>query len=702
MSQATQTRIYDPTVSVVFLKTNERFGGLSNMAPGFPLRINGIPIRTSEALYQACRFPHMPDVQHRILDEHSPMTAKMRTKPFRSQSRPDWDNVRVKIMRWCLRVKLAQNWHAFSELLLATEDRPIVEQSRKDDFWGAKVTKNGTLVGMNVLGRLLMELREQLKSEDPESLKIVEPPPIPEFMLFQKPIEPVYAGRSAFNFGEGEDQKHRPNSPPIQRDLMQPSLFEQPESSQDQITNREERLSSTIKSEKLQPYPEYKDSGQPFLGKIPAHWNLFRNGRLFSQRNETGFGELPILEVSLKTGVRVRDMDNLKRKQVMSDREKYKRAAQGDIAYNMMRMWQGAVGVAPVDGLVSPAYVVVRPFPDIDCHYFSYLFRTASYMNEVDAYSRGIVKDRNRLYWQDFKRMPSLVPPIEEQRHITRFLEAVGSKAQRFIRNKRRLIDLLKEQKQNVINQAVTQGLDPNVKLTPSGVECIGDIPEHWEVCRLKFLCHNVNEQTSERQPGETYVALEHVESWTGRISLPDDEINFDSQVKRFQRGDVLFGKLRPYLAKVTRPQIAGVCVGEFLVLRATGNVSPGFLEQKLRSKRVIDLINSSTFGAKMPRADWTFIGNLKFAYPPIDEQREILQHIQEKSAEIDKAIARAQREIELMCEYRTRLISDVVTGQVDVSGIEVPEVAEEELLALEEDTADDVIDGEGDMDETD
>ena len=162
---------------------------------------------------------------------------------------------------------------------------------------------------------------------------------------------------------------------------------------------------------KLASYPEYKDSGQPFLGDIPAHWNLFRNGRLFSQRNETGFGGLPILEVSLKTGVRVRDMENLKRKQVMSDREKYKRAAQGDIAYNMMRMWQGAVGVAPVDGLVSPAYVVARPFVDTESRYFSYLFRTSAYMREIDGYSRGIVKDRNRLYWEDFKRMSSCVPP---------------------------------------------------------------------------------------------------------------------------------------------------------------------------------------------------------------------------------------------------------------------------------------------------
>ncbi len=153
---------------------------------------------------------------------------------------------------------------------------------------------------------------------------------------------------------------------------------------------------------KLKPYPAYKDSGQPFLGEIPAHWDLFRNGRLFSQRNETGFGELPILEVSLKTGVRVRDMEKPEAQAGDGRREKYKRAAQGDIAYNMMRMVAGSRGRCPIDGLVSPAYVVVRPFPEVDCRYYSYLFRTASYMNEVDAYSRGIVKDRNRLYWQDF------------------------------------------------------------------------------------------------------------------------------------------------------------------------------------------------------------------------------------------------------------------------------------------------------------
>lgn len=457
---------------------------------------------------------------------------------------------------------------------------------------------------------------------------------------------------------------------------------------------------------KLAPYPEYKDAGVSWVGSIPAHWPEKRAKYYFKEiddRSKTGDEEM--LSVSHITGVTPRSQKNVTMFKAESNVGQ-KRCQPGDLIINTMWAWMSALGVSNHAGIVSPAYGVYRPRSkqDYDYYYLDSLLRIEGYRSEYICRSTGIRSSRLRLYSDKFLSMPVVCPPQEEQQTIARFLKAQDRLFRKFIRNKRRLIELLKEQKQNVINQAVTRGLDPKVKFKPSGVEWIGDIPEHWEVRRLKFLCHNLNEQTSEKQPGETYIALEHVESWTGRISLPDDEITFDSQVKRFQPGDVLFGKLRPYLAKVTRPQTAGVCVGEFLVLRATGDVSADFLEQKLRSKRVIDLINSSTFGAKMPRADWTFIGNLKFAYPPADEQREILEHIQEKSAEIDQAIIRAQREIELMQEYRTRLISDVVTGQVDVRGIEVPEIADEELLSLDEDTADadDVIDDEGEMDETD
>ena len=189
-----QTRTYDRRTSVVFCKTQEAFGGLSNMAAGYPLVVNGASIRTSEALYQACRFPHEPEVQRLIIQQTSPMTAKMKSKPHRKKTRSDWDKVRVNIMRWCLRVKLAQNWQKFSDLLLATGDRAIVEESRKDDFWGAKGTDEETLVGMNVLGRLLMELREELRSADRERLRKVEPPAVQQFLLYGRPIGVVEAG----------------------------------------------------------------------------------------------------------------------------------------------------------------------------------------------------------------------------------------------------------------------------------------------------------------------------------------------------------------------------------------------------------------------------------------------------------------------------------------------------------------------------
>lgn len=184
--------------------------------------------------------------------------------------------------------------------------------------------------------------------------------------------------------------------------------------------------------------------------------------------------ELPILEVSLRTGVRVRDMENLKRKQVMSQKEKYKRAAKGDIAYNMMRMWQGALGPAPVDGLVSPAYVVVKPFEEANSAYYSYLFRTDAYMREVNKFSRGIVADRNRLYWDEFKQMPSLVPPRPEQDQIVAYLRVQDGHIARLIKAKRDLIRLLTEQKLRIIDHAVTRGLDASVALKPSGIEWLG------------------------------------------------------------------------------------------------------------------------------------------------------------------------------------------------------------------------------------
>lgn len=189
MTLALQERRYERSEGVVFYKTREAFGELSNMASGYPLKVAGINIPSTEALYQACRFPHLPDVQRQILAQKSPMTAKMVSKPYRDQSREDWDDIRVAIMKWCLRVKLQQHWSRFGAALLATGDRPIIEQSRKDPFWGAiPDASQRTLIGANVLGRLLMELRNILR-ERPAELEDIRPLAIPDFTLLGRPID---------------------------------------------------------------------------------------------------------------------------------------------------------------------------------------------------------------------------------------------------------------------------------------------------------------------------------------------------------------------------------------------------------------------------------------------------------------------------------------------------------------------------------
>jgi ribA/ribD-fused uncharacterized protein len=195
-ARVVEPRGYRRNEAATFQKTNERFGALSNMAPGFPLEVNGIPFGTSEALYQVFRFPHLPDVQRMVIAEKSPMTAKMKSKPYRPLSRADFEQIKVTLMRWCLKVKLLQNWNGFAAILEATSDKPIVEVSTKDSFWGAKPEAGDRLVGGNVMGRLLMELREQLRGTARESLKLpLQPPDIPALWILGRPLEAVHAER---------------------------------------------------------------------------------------------------------------------------------------------------------------------------------------------------------------------------------------------------------------------------------------------------------------------------------------------------------------------------------------------------------------------------------------------------------------------------------------------------------------------------
>lgn len=189
MSKAqSNIRRYEKNECIFFRKTKEDWGGLSNMAGGYKIVLDGVNILTAEALYQACRFPHLPEVQKLILEQRSPMTAKMVGKPHRANTRPDWPQVRIRVMKWCIRVKLLNNIHQFGSLLLGTKDLPIVEWSRKDEFWGAKLYEEKYFIGINALGRLLMELREDIKVNQSIFSNGLEPLDIEVFDLLGSPI----------------------------------------------------------------------------------------------------------------------------------------------------------------------------------------------------------------------------------------------------------------------------------------------------------------------------------------------------------------------------------------------------------------------------------------------------------------------------------------------------------------------------------
>lgn len=451
----------------------------------------------------------------------------------------------------------------------------------------------------------------------------------------------------------------------------------------------------------LKPYPKYRASGLPWLGKIPEHWEVRRNGRLFGPRREIGFPNLPILEVSIRTGVRIRDLVDGARKQQMADRTKYQRAARGDIAYNMMRMWQGAVGVAPTDGLVSPAYTVARPFPDVDPAYYAYLFRTAAYMREIEVFSRGIVPDRNRLYWESFKQMPSAYPPVGEQQLIVRFLDWHGVQIAKLVRSRKKVIAFLGEQNKAVVHRAVTRGMGERRKLKRSGIEWVGEVPMQWEVCPLRLRYDQALGKMldAKKITGTSSLPyLRNVDVQWGRINtehLPEMDISPNEYARyTMEPGDLLvceggevgraaiwhaelsrcgfqkaLHRLRPVDSKRDHPRFF------YYVLKAA--VAAGAFDDGHKSTI------SHLTGDKL-RAH-------RFAFPKVEEQITIADYLDEKTDKYERLVQRIKSGIDVLREYHARLIADAVTGAIDVrkrSALLPSSLLEQFVDIYEEDTS--------------
>lgn len=271
-------------------------------------------------------------------------------------------------------------------------------------------------------------------------------------------------------------------------------------------------MSITLKS-----YPEYKDSGVPWLERIPASWRVLRGKNVFriiDIRSETGEEEL--LTVSANDGVVPRSQKTV----TMFKAESYighKLCWPGDLVINSLWAWMQGLGFARHHGLVSSAYSVYRPRPEFSDYtsYFHYALRSAAYKWELLTRSKGVWLSRLQLSDPAFLDMPILVPPSSEQSAIVRYLDYIDRRIRRYIRTKQKLIKLLNEQKQAIINRAVTRGLDPNVRLKPSGVEWLGDVPEHWDIRPAKYFYREIDERSLTGE--EELLSVSHITGVTPR-----------------------------------------------------------------------------------------------------------------------------------------------------------------------------------------
>ena len=373
---------------------------------------------------------------------------------------------------------------------------------------------------------------------------------------------------------------------------------------------------------------------------------------LFQERIERGHDDEELLSVTISKGVIKQTEVDVKKDSSNDDKSKYKLIKVGDIAYNKMRMWQGALGYSEYQGISSPAYVILKPKIKINPGYFHYIFRTGFYTNYSKRFSYGIVDDQLSLRYTDFKRMYSIVPPLKTQNAIVEYLDKKNDHIEKFIRNKERLIELLEDQRKEMIDNVINHfnKIDTNKK-------------------PLKYLVKLVSDQTKKLPKGETYLALENIESWTGKIDLSIGYGEFESTVKKFKHTDVLFNKLRPYLAKVIIPDFDGVCVSEILVLRPSRLIDKEFLFYKLISKSFIDFVDTSTCGSKMPRANYDFIGKIEIEYPvEIEIQKRIVKKIKLEEMKVEDLKNKYKSEIALIKEYRESLITDLVLGKRSVN----------------------------------
>jgi type I restriction enzyme S subunit len=432
----------------------------------------------------------------------------------------------------------------------------------------------------------------------------------------------------------------------------------------------------------LKPYADYKETGLLWLGKVPRHWEIKRGKSyltIVDERSREGREEL--LTVSSARGVvprRTASVTMFKAKSYAG----HKLCWPGDLVINSLWAWGGGLGVSRHHGIISTAYSVYRSRPSsgMDPRFLHELVRSAAFQWELQVRSKGVWISRLQLTDTAFLDAPIPLPPPDEQAAIVRFLDWANGRLERAIRAKRKVIALLNEQKQAIIHRAVTRGLDPSIPLKPSGIPWLGDIPSHWEVRRIKSLCRFVTSGSRGwaryyADAGFVFLRIGNISTTSvdlrlGRITYVTPPAGAEGERTRAIPDDLLLS----ITAQIGAVGVVPEGLGEAFVNQHTalirlrqGESVPRWVAYGLLSRFGKDQCRLMTNGGTKIGLTLDDVRCLVVLLPPMDEQAAIVSGIEGQTDDLDIATSRLEREIDLLREYRTCLVADVVTGKRDV-----------------------------------
>ncbi len=424
-------------------------------------------------------------------------------------------------------------------------------------------------------------------------------------------------------------------------------------------------------------YPEYKDSGVEWLGQVPASWSLGKFRHYFSESSEKIESEVygEMLSVSGYRGIEPKQYGDENQKRTEENLIGYRIVHAGQLVVNTMWLNYAGLGVSQLEGHVSPAYRSYWVDPSLRKPYVHHLMRSSCYVLGYTKHLTGVRPNSLQMGRDDLMSFPILIPPLPEQESIANFLDQETAKIDALVAEQQKLIELLKEKRQAVISHAVTKGLDPTVKMKDSGVEWLGEVPEHWEVKPIQWVASINDEVLPESIDGDYEIEYVDIGSVNLSSGIESSEMHkFKDAPSRARRivknGDVIVSTVRTYLkaiASVKEPPENMIVSTGFAVIRSKRSLEPNFAKFGLQSSYFIDEVISRSTGISYPAINASELAKIKIPLPLAEEQIVIFEYLNEQTLEIDSLISESQKIIVLSQERRSALISAAVTGQIDV-----------------------------------